>query len=237
MNYKILLLLAVISLSSCNSKKNEPDPHEHDGSAHSHSHDSTAAKSPSEILEKQTVASTAVSPEYIQLATNVEIVANIRDAVKSTGVLTHEGVFGPLLFGEKIRAFFIELKPGMFLSEHPHPTESIVYTVSGKWVLCSEGKRQVMETGSAFHFGSNMPTGWEAPFMEGALLFVVKSKEGDENYESYMKGLLEVKQTMENDRAAGTTFYFNELKPDHAAMVFARQVNPDFDAVLKSIKY
>jgi quercetin dioxygenase-like cupin family protein len=153
------------------------------------------------------------------------------------GILTHEGVFGPLLFAEKTRAFFIELKPGMFLSEHPHPTESIVYTVSGKWVLCSEGKRHVMETGSVFHFGSNMPTGWEAPFAEGALLFVVKSKEEGENYETYMKGLLEVKETMNKDREAGSPFYYNELKPDHPAILFARSVNPDFDTVLKNISY
>ena len=188
-------------------------------------------------MERAVVPATAVSPEYLQLATNVEIIPNISDAVETAGVLTHEGIFGALLFAEDVRAFFIELKPGMFLSEHPHPTESIVYTVSGKWVICSEGKRQVMEPGSLFHFGSNMPTGWEAPFAEGAFLLVVKSKEEGEAYEPYMKGLQEMKIMLDEERANGNAFYFNELKSDHPAILFARSVNPDFDEVLENIDY
>lgn len=229
--YTLFILAALLSCSQKNEKS--ADGHDHDDGSHAHAHDSTTAKASSEILEKKVVAATNVSPEYVQLATNVEVIPNVKDAVKSVGVLTHEGVFGPLLFAENIRSFFIELKPGMFLSEHPHPTESIVYTISGKWVLCSEGKRQVMETGSSFHFGSNMPTGWEAPFTEGALLFVVKSKTEGEAYEPYMKGLLEMKTSLDQERANGNPFYFKELKPDHPAILFARSVNPNFDEVLK----
>jgi quercetin dioxygenase-like cupin family protein len=151
-----LYLIFLLGLFSSCEKKNATAEHDHGDGSPAHSHDSAALKSPSEILEKKVVPATSVSPEYIQLATNVEVITDIKAATNSVGVLTHEGVFGPLLFAEKTRAFFIQLKPGMFLSEHPHPTESIVYTVSGKWVLCSEGKRQVMEAGSAFHFGSNM---------------------------------------------------------------------------------
>ena len=238
MKSQIYLLFILISAWSCNpnSEKSTAEHDQGDGS-HTHSHDSTSTTAPGEILEKTVVAATPVSPEYVQLATNVEVIPNIHDAVKSVGVLTHEGIFGSLLFAEDIRSFFIELKPGMFLSEHPHPTESIVYTVSGKWVLCSEGKRQVMETGSVFHFGSNMPTGWEAPFAGGALLFVVKSKEKGEHYEPYMKGLHEMKVTLDQERANGNPFYFNELKPNHPAILFARSVNPNFDEVLKNISY
>ena len=100
------------------------------------------------LLALASVPATAVSPEYVQLAKNVEVIPNIEDAVKSqSALLTHEGLFGPLLFAEQTRAFFIELKPGMFLEEHPHDIGSIVYTVRGKWVLASEHKRQVMEAG------------------------------------------------------------------------------------------
>lgn len=237
MKSKIYLLLILVSFWSCdlNSGKSNEEHDHAETSDHSHETESTQAQI--EILARAVVSATSVSPEYLQLATNVEIIANINDAVETAGVLTHEGVFGALLFAEDIRAFFIELKPGMFLSEHPHPTESIVYTVSGKWVLCSEGKRQVMEPGSLFHFGSNMPTGWEAPFAEGAFLLVVKSKEEGEAYAPYMKGLHEMKIILDEERASGNEFYFNELKPDHAAIKFARSVNPDFDKLLENINY
>jgi len=237
MKTKISFLLILIGIWSCdlNSEKSAEEHDHTEASDHSHEAESTQAQV--EILERAVVAETSVSPEYLQLATNVEIIPNINDAVETAGLLTHEGVFGALLFAEDIRAFFIELKPGMFLSEHPHPTESIVYTVSGKWVICSEGKRQVMEPGSLFHFGSNMPTGWEAPFAEGAFLLVVKSKEEGEAYEPYMKGLQEMKVMLDEERANGNAFYFNELKPDHPAILFARSVNPDFDEVLENIDY
>ena len=45
-------------------------------------------------------------------------------------MLTHEGIFGPLLFAESTRAFFIELQPGMFLSEHHSSTRSSFFSLS-----------------------------------------------------------------------------------------------------------
>lgn len=194
------------------------------------------AKPKPAILEKRTVQATATAPEYVQLARNVEVIPNIEDAVKTSGVLTHEGLFGPLLFAERTRAFFLELKPGMFLAEHPHDLGSIVYTVRGKWVLVSEGKRQVMEAGSLFRFGDRMPTGWEAPFAGGALVLIFKQKVKPEDYDTFNAGLKKVQAEIEAERRKGEKFYFNELAPDHPAVVFARSVNPDFDAVLKSIR-
>ena len=208
---------------------------------HSHDHGdkphAAVAGAKTVILEKKTIAATPTTPEFVQLAKNVEIIPNIENALASVGVLTHEGVFGPLLFAEQTRAFFIELKPGMFLGEHPHSTGSIIYTVRGKWVLASEGKRQVMEAGSLFRFGDNMPTGWEAPFPEGAFLLVVKVKQKGEAYEPFVKGIKKMKDTLDKERASGSPFYYNALKPDHPAIVFAKQVNPKFDEVLKNIKY
>lgn len=227
----LLLILMPICVSAQNVNKDKQS-HGHGDKPHS-----TSAGTKAVILEKKTVAATPVSPEFVQLAKNVEVIPNIEDAVKTVGVLTHEGVFGPLLFADATRAFFIELKPGMFLAEHPHATGSIVYTVRGKWVLASEHKRQVMETGSLFHFGNNMPTGWEAPFAEGALLLVVKAKKKGETYEPFIKGLNKMKATLEKDMAKGEKFYFNQLTPDHPAIVFAKSVNPKFDDVLKNIRY
>jgi quercetin dioxygenase-like cupin family protein len=209
--------------------------HSHD-KGHSHATPAVNDAKPA-VRPKQVVPATATSPEYVQLATNVEVIPNIEDAVKGpSAVLTHEGLFGPLLFAEQTRAFFIELKPGMFLEEHPHAVGSIIYTVRGKWVLASEGKRQVLEAGSLFRFGDNMPTGWEAPFAEGALLLIVKPKMETTSYEIFNTGIKSMQATVDKDRKAGMPFYFNELKPDHPAIAFARSVNPKFDDVLK-IKY
>ena len=227
----LILVLMPICVFAQSAKK---DQHSHDHGDKAHS---ASAGTKAVILERKTVAATPVSPEFIQLAKNVEVIPNIEDALKTVGVLTHEGVFGPLLYADQMRSFFIELKPGMFLSEHPHPKGSLVYTVRGKWVLASEHKRQVMEAGSLFHFGDNMPTGWEAPFAGGALLLVVKAKQKGDAYEPFVKGIKKMKVTLDKERVKGNTFYFNELKADHPAIIFARSVNPHFDEVLKSIPY
>lgn len=206
------------------------------GHGHGHAHDDDAAPAAA-VKPKTTVPATAVAPEYVQLATNVEVIPNV-DAVSKSAlpILTHEGAFSPLLYTENNRAYLIELKPGMFLAEHPHATGSMIYTVRGKWVLASEGKRQVMEAGSLFRFGDGMPTGWEAPFGEGALLMIVKDKESGDDYAKFNAGIKSTQVEVDKDRKSGTPYYFNELKPDHEAIKFARSVNPNFDDVLK-IKY
>jgi quercetin dioxygenase-like cupin family protein len=187
------------------------------------------------VKPKTTVPATDVAPSYVQLATNVEVIPNIEDAVKSKSAIpTHEGTFGPLLYAEETRSFFIELQPGMFLAEHPHDVGSIIYTVRGKWVLASEGKRQVMQAGSLFRFGDKMPTGWEAPFNEPALLLVVKPKGDNTDYDIFNRGLKAMQASTDKDRKAGKMqFYYSELKPEDPAIAFARSVNPNFDAVLK----
>lgn len=220
-------------LFACKQKEKE---HSHDDANATHIHTDNNPVNAKDTLEAKLISKTDYSPAYIQHATGIEIIPDLKAAVTSNGVLTHEGIFGPLLFGEKIRAFFIELQPGMFLSEHPHPTESLVYTVSGRWVLCSEGKRQIMEPGSVFHFGSNIPTGWEDPFNEKALLYVVKTMIDGESYEPYTKGLLDMAKTLEEEKLTGTVFYLNALHADHPAVLFGRKVNPDFDAMLTKLK-
>jgi len=184
------------------------------------------------ILPAAVVEATEFAPEYIQHASGVEIIPDVYAGLESpSNTFTHEGHFGPLLFGENIRSFYIRLEPGMFLAEHPHPTESLVFTVSGRWVLCSEGKRQVMEAGSTFHFGSNAPTGWEAPFPEGAFLYIVKSY-ADLDYESYTTDIRNMATELDQQMSEGSVFYYHQLEPDHPAIQFAREHNPNFDEIL-----
>lgn len=227
MRRSIALLLAGGLFLACTQETNDEAENGHThGPGDTHEHEGP-------ILEAQVVAATDYAPEYIQHATNVEIIPDAKVGLQSaSNTYTHEGNFGPLLFGESIRSFYIRLEPGMFLAEHPHPTESLVYTVSGRWVLCSEGKRQVMEAGSTFHFGSNAPTGWEAPFPEGAYLYIVKQYEEGLDYEAYTKDIRAMAEQLDQEMADGSVFYFNQLEPDHPAIEFARQHNPDIDEIL-----
>lgn len=222
-----LVLVAGLTVACAQGTDDAPD------ADHSHDAGETGQQPVAEILPAAVVPASEFAPEYIQHATGVEIIPEVRAGLRTpSNTFTHEGNFGPLLFGERIRSFYIRLEPGMFLAEHPHPTESLVFTVSGRWVLASEGKRQVMEAGSTFHFGDNIPTGWEAPFPEGALLYIVKTMEPGENYESYTLDLRDMAQQLDREMSEGSVFYFHQLPPDHEAIRFAREHNPDFDQVL-----
>ncbi len=224
---RMIALAAICGLAiGCASEASEEDDH-----GHTHG-PSGEHVNPDDYAPATVVEATDFAPEYIQHATNVEIIPDIATGLQSaSNTFTHEGNFGPLLFGENIRSFYIRLEPGMFLAEHPHPTESLVFTVSGRWVLCSEGKRQVMGAGSTFHFGSNAPTGWEAPFPEGAFLYIVKSYENID-YESYTTDIRNMAGELDQQMQEGMEFYYHQLEPDHPAILFAREHNPNFDEIL-----
>ena len=51
------------------------------------------------------------------------------------GVVTLEGRIGPLLKGDASQAHFIEMPGDLYCHEHSHPTESLIFTVKGRWVL------------------------------------------------------------------------------------------------------
>ena len=229
---------ATAPASSSPAASEAAKPAQEDADSHGHSHAPDGSHYiPGDVKPAMTIAATPNSPEYIQLANNVEIIESVEEAMNGgSATFTHEGYFGPLLFGEELRAYTLRLEPGMFLSEHPHPTESIIYTLSGSWVLCSEGKRKVMEAGSIFHFGSDMPTGWEAPFAGGADILIFKKKRDGDNYEAFVSGIGEMAATLDAQMADGEPFYYHQLSGDHPAIQFARSKNPDFEAVLAASK-
>ena len=227
MRRSLALMVVGSIVAACAQEPVDEADHEHThGPGDDHQH-------PGEILPATVVEATDFAPEYIQHASGVEIIPDLYAGLESpSNTFTHEGNFGPLLFGESIRSFYIRLEPGMFLAEHPHPTESLVFTVSGRWVLCSEGKRHVMEAGSTFHFGSTAPTGWEAPFPEGAFLYIVKQFEPGLDYESYTMDIRDLAEQLDQEMSEGSVFYYHQLPPDHEAIQFAREHNPDFDQIL-----
>lgn len=180
------------------------------------------------IAAPEVDAKTDTTPERIQLAPGIEIIADVADRTKTAGVETLEGRIGPLLLGEKSQAHFIDMPAGMFLAEHPHSTESIIYTVRGNWVLCSQGRRQWMKPGSVYRFGANISTGYEVPFAEDACILIFKGERStkvEKEFIDYLKGMA---ARLQREHEAGTPFLLKELPADHPARKFARKVNPQF---------
>jgi quercetin dioxygenase-like cupin family protein len=150
----------------------------------------------------------------------------LRDVDAQPGVPTVEGTIVPLLSGKHIRSHQIVMHPGQYCYAHPHDTESIIYTTSGRWVFCTivDGaeQRTVINRGDLFHFPGGVPTGFETPFPEGATILILK--QGSESYDEMAAGLMGTKQKLDEDHAGGEPFYFRELGGDHPAREYARQV-------------
>jgi pimeloyl-ACP methyl ester carboxylesterase/quercetin dioxygenase-like cupin family protein len=175
---------------------------------------------------------TETTPERLQLAPGIELVADIADRSKTAGVETLEGRIGPLLLGEGCQAHFIEMPAGLYLAEHAHSSESVIYTVRGRWVLCSNGRRQLMKPGSLFRFGSNIATGYEVPFDEGAFLLIFKGERStrvEKDFIDYLKGFA---GWLKREQKSGVPFLLRDLPTSHPARVFAREVNAEFEKKL-----
>jgi len=141
------------------------------------------------------------------------------------GVDTLEGRIGPLLNAQRGGCHFIEVPPGAYMDDHAHPKESLIYTVRGQWVLASRGVRWHMRAGALFWFGDEVPTGYENPFDEPALLLIFKTEERTPGYETGMLARLEgVRSKLEQHHAEGTLFAFADLPEDHPAKQFARDL-------------
>ncbi len=150
----------------------------------------------------------------------------LRDVNDQPGIKTVEGTLIPLLTGQKIRSHMIVMHAGQYCDAHPHDTESIIYTISGRWVFCTveDGKevRTVIGPNDLFHFPGGVPTGFETPFGEDASILIVKS--GDEPYDAMISGMKEARDELAQEAASGTPFYYEDLTYEHPARVYARDV-------------
>jgi pimeloyl-ACP methyl ester carboxylesterase/quercetin dioxygenase-like cupin family protein len=174
-------------------------------------------------------AKTANSPARLHLAPGIQIVEDITDKSQTTSVSTLEGAIGPLLLGEGCQAHFIDMPIGMYCEEHPHSSESIIYTVRGSWVLCSKGRRQVMKAGTLFHFAPNTPTGYETPFKDGALILIFKGQrltKKEDEFIAYLQGLA---NRLEREHQAGVPYRLSDLPKDHPAIKFAQEMQAKVD--------
>ncbi|MEP0843654.1 MAG: alpha/beta fold hydrolase [Phycisphaerae bacterium] len=166
----------------------------------------------------------------------IQVIEDVTDPAVNPGVATLEGRIGPLMKGEGSQAHFIEMPPGLYLHEHPHSTESIIYTVRGRWVLCSSGRRHLMKPGTLYWFRKNEPTGYEVPFDEAPYLLIFKgdrSEMSDEQFWEYLQGLA---GRLVQDQAGGERFLLAQLPPEHPARAFARQVNPEWERKLPTTR-
>lgn len=171
---------------------------------------------------------TEATPARIHLAPGIQIIDDITDKTQTTGVETLEGEIGPLLLAAGSQAHFIDMPAGMYCEEHPHSSESIIFTVRGRWVLCSDGRRHVMQAGSLFHFAANTPTGYEVPFDEGAYILIFKGDRIAAEEASFIRYLKGLAQRLEREHQAGVPYLLSDLPENHAAIRFAHQVNPEF---------
>lgn len=151
----------------------------------------------------------------------------LRNVNAQPGIETVEGALVPLLSGSKIRSHMIVMHPGQYCFAHPHDTESIIYTISGRWVFCTtedgEEVRTVINANDLFHFPGGVPTGFETPFEEPAVILILK--EGSEPYDEMISGMVWAKNELEKEAAGGEPFYYRELPEDHPARVFGTEVS------------
>jgi pimeloyl-ACP methyl ester carboxylesterase/quercetin dioxygenase-like cupin family protein len=197
--------------------------------------DVKSARLPIRATEKPELdLATESTPARLHLAPGIQIINNITDKKQTTGVPTLEGQIGPLLLGENCQAHFIDMPAGMYCEEHPHSNESIIYTVRGKWVLCSKGRRHVMQPGTLFHFAPNTPTGYEVPFSEDAFILIFKGQRLTDNEADFIQYLKGLANRLQQERKAGIPYLLSDLPKDHPALRFAHEANPNFADVLKS---
>lgn len=163
-------------------------------------------------------------PERFHLAPGIEIVEDITDKKKTAGVETLEGRIGLLILGDGCQAHFIDMPSGMYVEEHPHSSESLIYTVRGRWVLCSEGRRRVMKPGSVYRFAANTPTGYEVPFAQDAYLLIFKGDRLSKNEKEFVDYLRGLQQRLLKEQKEGVPYRLSDLPEDHPARRFARQV-------------
>lgn len=173
---------------------------------------------------------TEFAPERVQFAPGVELIEDVTDRSKTAGVETLEGRIGPLLLADQSQVTFIEMPAGLYLDEHPHGSESIIYTARGRWVLSSQGRRRVMKPGSLFRFEANVPTGYEVPFHETATILIFKGRRttrAEKDFIEYLQGMAE---RLKKEQTNGTPFLLKSLPAEHPARKFAREINEGFEA-------
>ena len=94
---------------------------------------------------------------------NFHVVHDAGDITRFKGVETSEGLACPLILGSTMLAHTLEMPAGLVVPEHPETEESMVYTLSGNWILIVDGLRHPMGPGSLHWLNEGAIAGCEVP--------------------------------------------------------------------------
>lgn len=97
----------------------------------------------------------------------------VHDIRSQPGVDTVEGKYVQLIFGSSVRSQTLELPAGIQMDLHAHPRETLVYTLSGRWVHKHDASSVEVEEGDIVYFPANAAIAANVPFDEPALLLVI----------------------------------------------------------------
>lgn len=174
--------------------------------------------------EGELVAKTAYSPERINLSPGLDIIADSVDDERLVSLLSEEGRSGFLAATDRFQAQFLVMNPDLYSEEHAHDYDFIIYTMEGRWVLCSQGRRCLMSPGSICGVSAGVPVGMEAPFEEPArlLFFLAGGISTQKRYEEYLRKVSDDKATVHGYEMRR----ISDLPSSHPARTFARSVTP-----------
>lgn len=72
---------------------------------------------------------------------------------------TSEGIMTPLIFGENLCLFHLEIPPNFDIPPHGHSGEAVLYCLEGEFEVTSENKSTTIMSGTAIFVGQNESIG------------------------------------------------------------------------------
>jgi quercetin dioxygenase-like cupin family protein len=114
---------------------------------------------------------------------------------------------------------YLEMPPRLIMPEHPHPWESIVYTIRGHWVLCAGGNRSTMQPGSILWLRRGVSSAFEVPYPEPALILVFKPVQDEPDDAGFRYCRERVGRKVDKRSEDRQKFDLGFLPPDHPAYV------------------
>ena len=72
---------------------------------------------------------------------------------------TGEGIMRPLIFGENLGLFHLEIPPHLDISPHGHPGEGILYCLEGTLEVITKGRKTTVGDGTALLVNPNEEVG------------------------------------------------------------------------------
>ena len=75
------------------------------------------------------------------------------------GLETSEGIMKPLIFGERVAVIHLEIPAGLEVPPHAHPSEGVIYCLSGELEVISGSETVTIGSGTAILVPPNIEVG------------------------------------------------------------------------------